>query len=301
VVWVDRQGTVQPLQAPPRPYQNPRLSPDGRQIVFSINEVGKSDLWVYDIPRNTLTRLTFEGNNTYPIWTPDGKRVVYRSLKKGMPDGNLFWRPADGSGSEERLTTSDNQHTALSFTPDGKILVYAEYNPITKWDLWTLPLEGERKRQLILQTPFNERTACLSPDGRWLAYVSDESERYEVYVRPFPGPGGKFQVSLEGASEIIWLPNGDLTYRAGANREKMMAVNIQTQPVFKAGTPRLIFEAPYASNATIGAWSPGYSASADGQRFLMLKAKEDPQREIMTQISIIQNWFEELKQRVPVK
>ena len=163
-----------------------------------------------------------------------------------------------------------------------------------------LPLQGERKPQPFLQTPFNERNARLSPDGRWLAYVSDESGRYEVYVRPFPGPGGKWQISTEGAAEVTWSPKGnELFYRTGEQREKMMVVDIQTQPAFSAGKPRQLFEGPYASDATAGSWAADYSIAPDGQRFLMLKAKEQQQQTALTQINVVQNWFEELKRRVP--
>jgi Tol biopolymer transport system component/predicted Ser/Thr protein kinase len=299
LVWVDRKGTARPLPAPPGFYHQPSLSPDGQKLALTIN----SDIWIYDISRNAPTRLTFDESSGFPLWTPDGKRIVYRSKKTamGMYSTNLFWRPADGSGSEERLTTSDGSQTPASFSPDGKILIYEEMNPKTYIDIWMLPIQGERKPQPIIQTRFNDRAACFSPDGRWLAYLSDESGRYEVYVKPFPGPGGKQKISTEGASEILWGKNGELTYRASPNREKMMAVNIRTQPDFKAEKPRLLFEGPYLSTLPANTWRPAYSVSADGQRFLMFKGKENPQNNAATQINLIQNWFEELKQKVPVK
>jgi eukaryotic-like serine/threonine-protein kinase len=300
LVWVDRRGIAQPLPAPERNYANPWLSPDGREVALNAIDGGRQDIWVYNLTRDTLTRLSFEGTgNSYPSWTPDGKRIVYRSQRSGQP--NLFWKPADGSGAEERLTSSENMQTPVSVSPDGRTLVYAELNLKTGYDLMAIPLDGERKPRIILQTPFDDRTAQFSPDGRWLAYISNESGRYEVYVQPFPGPGGKQQISTDGGAEILWGKNGELFYRVGANREKMMAVDFETNPTLRAGKPKLLFEGLYASNATNGAFRANYSVSADGQRFLMIKPIDQPQSRQLTQIDVVVNWLEELKQRVTVK
>jgi Tol biopolymer transport system component len=296
---VDRKGVAQPLPAPPHAYFNPRLSPDGRQVVFNIGEAGKSDIWIYDLMRDALTRLSFEGINAFPLWTPDGKRVVYRSQRSGAY--NIFWQPADGSGAEELLTTSQFLQTPFSFSPDGRTLAYNIQAPKTAYDIWRLPLDGERKPQLFLQTPFNERVQQISPDGRWMAYASDESGRYEVYVQPFPAPGGKWQISTDGGTEAAWSPKGnELFFRTGGQREKMMVVDIQTQPSFSAGKPRLFFEGSYANNTAGGAVSANYSMAPNGQHFLMLKPVQQQQSAALTQINVVQNWFEELKRRVPV-
>src|SRR5262249_17486363 len=150
-------------------YAYPRVSPDGRQVAVEIAEAS-SDIWVYDLMRNTLNRLTFQGLSTNPIWTPDGKRIVYRSTKTGVPGINLFWKSADGAGIEEQLTTGDLAPPS-SISPDGKILGYTGQNPKTGFDVMTLALEGDRKPQPFLATPADERGPYFSPDGHWAAYV----------------------------------------------------------------------------------------------------------------------------------
>ena len=308
LAWVDRKGAAQPIATAPRAFVYARLSPDGRQVAVAITESGRVDIWIYDQGRDTMTRLTFEGtNNNFPYWSADGKRVLYNSQRGALR--NLFWKPADGSGTEEQLTTGRLGQNVLSVSADGKFLVFTEQNPKTGFDLLTIPLDGQAgsgtrakpEPRIFLQTPFNERTAAFSPDGRWLAYVSDESGRYEVYAQPFPGPGSKYQITTEGASEMMWARNGEMFYRTGGNREKMMVVDIQTQPTLSLGKPRLLFEGNYATSSP--SFSPNYAVSGDGQRFLMLTAKDQQGREggAPKQINVVLNWFEELKQKVPVQ
>ena len=218
LVWVDRQGAVEPLAAPPRPYDDPRLSPDGQRVAFET-EVPTYDIWIYHIPRETLTRLTFEGANLDPLWTPDGKRVTFASPRAGGAL-NLFWKPADGSGPAEQLMESEHGQRPLSWSPDGQVLAFTELHPTTGMDIWVLPLHGERRPRPFLQTQFQESAAVFSPDGHWLAYTSNESGRWEVYVQAYPGPGGKWQISNEGGDAPVWAKNGrELFYREGNKRE----------------------------------------------------------------------------------
>jgi len=306
LVWVSRNAAEQPLAAPMRAYQFPRLSPDGKRVAAGLAEQ-ESQIWIYDVSRETLTRLTFEGNqNNSPIWTPDGKRIAFQSNKEGPP--NLFWQLADGSGGLERLATSEYPQVPNSWSPDGQLLAFIEINLTTGYDIWVLRLgnpsassgqvpsagSGQvRKAQPFLRTPFNESVARFSPDGRWLAYISDESGRFEIYVQPYPGPGGKWQISTEGGTEPVWNPNGrELFYRSA---DKIMAVDIATQPGFAAGKPRMLFEGRYQPSPVT---SPNYDVSPDGQRFLMIKSSEQAQA-APTQINVVLNWFEELKQKVP--
>jgi len=290
LVWVNRNGTEQPLAAPAHAYVGPRFSPDGRQVAVTITEQ-ETQVWLYDLSRETLTRLTFEGTaNNAPLWTPDGKRIAFNSNNEGA--GNIFWQLADGSGGLESLTTNGSLKAAGSWSPDGQLLAYHEVNPTTQRDIWVLRI-SDHKAQPFLRTRFDEAEPRFSPDGRWLAYISDESGRYEIYVQPYPGPGGKWQISTEGGTEPVWNPNGrELFYRSG---DKMMAVDIATQHGFSAGTPRMVFEGQYEK-----APFPisNYDVSPDGQRFLMLKPVDQAQA-APTQINVVLNWFEELKQKVP--
>jgi Tol biopolymer transport system component len=291
LVWVSRNGTEQLLSAPAHSYVQPRVSPDGKRIAVNITEQ-QVQVWLYDLTRDTLTRFTFEGStNSAQAWTPDGKRIAFQSTKEG-PQPNLFWQMADGSGGLERLTTSQSRHAPSSWSPDGELLAYVDSTPTTGTDIWVLRL-SDRKVQPFLQTPFNETAPRFSPDGHWLAYVSDESGRNEIYVQPYPGPGGKWQISTDGGTEPVWNPNGrELFYRTV---DKMMAVDIVTQPSFSMGKPQMLFAERYLP--TPGSL-PNYDVSPDGQRFLMVKPVEQAQA-APTQINVVLNWFEELKRRVP--
>jgi dipeptidyl aminopeptidase/acylaminoacyl peptidase/predicted Ser/Thr protein kinase len=287
LTWVSRNGTEQRLAAPIHNYVMPRVSPDGQRVAAGIEEAD-GQIWVYDLSRDTLTRLTFDGkDNVNPVWTPDGKRIVFRGAQS-----RLFWQPADGSGPAEELAKSELGLTNIpgSFSPDGQVLAFMEFG--SGLDLYTLSLK-DGKPQPFLRTPSNETAPRFSPDGRWIAYASDESGRYEIYVRPYPGPGGKWQISTEGGTEPAWNPKGrELFYRSG---DKMMAVEVTTQGTFSAGKPKMLFEGPYQPTPLT---ATNYDVSPDGQRFLMLKPSESAEA-APTQITVVLNWFEELKQKVP--
>jgi eukaryotic-like serine/threonine-protein kinase len=285
LVWVSRDGKEQPLAAPPRAYGRPRISPDGRKV--TVEQDGQ--IWVYELARDTMTRVTFEGSNNFaPVWTPDGSRIAFQSNNDGPP--SVLWQKADGSGGMEKLTGSEYTRFPKSWSADGQLLSFGEINPTTGYDIWVLDMK-DRKAVPFLRTPFYE-VGVFSPDGRWMAYTSNESGSDEVYVQPYPGPGGKWQISTDGGMDVRWTANGrELTYRNG---DKMMAADIATQPTFSAGKPRMLFEGPYVPPSELVSF---YDASGDGQRFLMLKPTE--QAQATTQIVVVQNWFEELKQKVP--
>ena len=301
LVWVNRDGSERPLLVSQRPYDFPRLSPDGQRL--SVMIVGATEnVFLYDIGRETLTEMVSEGSDGFAIWTRDGKRLTFRSSKTGA--WNLYWKPMDGPGAEEQLTTGRFIHEATSWSHDGKVLAFTEFHPETNRDIWVLPFEGARQPRPMVQTAFDEGGATFSADGRWFAYSSNESGRSEIYAQPYPGPGGptsadsgpqggKRQVSTEGGTEPLWAPSGrELFYR---HRDQMMVVEVKTQPDFAAGTPRPLFEGRYESGGID--FRPNYDVTSDGQQFVMVKGSE--QLEGPTQLSVVPNWFEELNRRVP--
>jgi Tol biopolymer transport system component/tRNA A-37 threonylcarbamoyl transferase component Bud32 len=291
LVWVDRKGTAQPVAAPARTYTQPSLSPDGRKLAVTI-QVPKADIWIYDFSRGTLTRLTFDGFSQRPLWTPNGQRIAFSSARGGP--ANVFWRPADGTGTDEQITKIENLRMHASISPDGKLAFYAVNNPSGHIEFGMVSLEGEHKTSVLLQGPFNVSVPKISPDGHWLAYSSDESGRWEIYVRPFPGSGGKWQISTDGGAAPLWAPNGKELFYVNGNQ--MMAVDVRTGPAFNAGTPKMLFEGSYDQRG--GGNGPNFDISPDGQRFLMIKTAGQPSAS--GQINVVLNWFEELKAKVPV-
>ena len=288
LAWVDRNGRVDPLPLPPRPYSNVALSPDGRQAAIQVDE-NTINIWIYDFARATFTPLTTAvgGSSQAPIWTPDGTRIVYRGTRLGFR--NLFLKTVDRTGPEERLTTKENTvQTPGAWSPDGKTQVFSEINQATGLDIYMLRLDSDGKTQPLMASPANESNPKLSPDGGWLAYMSDESGRDETYVQPFPQTGRKWQVSTDGGRELVWSKNGaELFY---TNGDKLMAVDVTTQPTFSVGSPRLLFEGRFRHSTT---GSAAYDVSPDGRRFLRVQPIEpDPPN---NQINVVINWFEELK------
>jgi len=279
-VWVDRKGNVEALPAPLRGYENANISPDGKFAAVQTRGPVYT-VWIYDFARTTLTPLTTQSSQA-PVWTPDGKRIVYRGTRAGFR--NLYWKASDGSGEEERLTINENVNTPVSFSPDGKWLTFTE-NSVAGPDTWILPMTGDRKPVLFQKT---SEAAHFSPDGRWIAYRSSDSGRAEIYVRPFQREGGRTQVSTDGGLEPVWSRDGrELFY---INGEKTMAVHVQTAAGFSAGSPRVLFTGRYLPSPN---GVSGYDISPDGQRFLKIQPTNPEQA--VSQINVVINWFEELK------
>jgi serine/threonine-protein kinase len=289
LVWVDRNGREEPLPLTPRAFSNPRLSPDGRQLALSIEDADRQDVWVFDLERDTEHRVTFEGVNESPMWTPDGSRLTFTSGQDGPR--NLFWKPADGSGVAERLTESNLRQWPSDWSPDGKTLSFMETDPSDYWSLALLRLEGEPRTEPLTRTRGRHNKPRFSPDGRWIAYASND----EVYIQPFPGPGGPRQISTNGGVEPIWAPNGrELFYLLPGRRNvaTLLAVAIETSPSVRSGRPQKLFELRYVPTD----YGASYDIAPDG-RFLMMKPSEDEVAPL--RIQLVQGWFEELRRRVP--
>ena len=304
VAWLDSSGKTQPLVATPGIYNSPRFSPDGRRLALAMISAKGRDVYVYDPQRDALSRLTFTGQGNNPLWTPDGKHIVFWSAN------SLWWIRADGAGEPQRLLESKNPLYTSSFSPDGRRLAYYEINPETKIDIWTLPLDltdAEHPKpgrpEPFLRTPFSEGSAVFSPDGRWLSYASDESGRFEVYVRPFQssqgGPGGKWQISTAGGDYSFWSRDGkELYYRGNDNR--IMVVDYTAKgDSFAAGKPR-VWSDTQIRPAAVG--SPPLDMAPDGKRFAVFPlsgaAAEDKGS---VHVTFLLNFFDELRRRVPAR
>lgn len=207
-MWVSHEGREEPLAITAMPYDRVQLSPDGTRAALDVmSEEENPDIWIYDLVRETTTRFTFDAaEDSGPVWTPDGERIVFRSARDG---GGLFWRRADGTGSVERLTSDGGIHFPSTISPDGRHVVFHEIHPTNSWDIKTVTLDGERIVEPLLATPFDERRPSVSLDGRWMAYQSNESGQFDVFVRPFPDvDGGKWQVSRDGGNSPVWARDG---------------------------------------------------------------------------------------------
>jgi len=295
LIWIDREGKESPVSQHKRVYGGPaRISPDGTRIAASIvGDTGNRDIWILEIERDAFMRLTSdEAADQFPLWSPDGKWIVYGS-DRGKSAQNLYRQLADGTGEAERLTTSDNRHVPWSFSPDGAILAFLEGNPKTGANILYLRLDvEERKPEVFLATAFYEADPFLSPDGKWLAYTSDESGEMEVYIRPFLRPGRRVNVSTGGRSYLPrWSPDGkEILYRTDGG---LSAVSVSVQDdTIRAQTPHQLFELKGAR------YSNMYDIAPDGNRFLFYRTAGET-KEQSQQPTVVVNWFEELKAMVP--
>jgi eukaryotic-like serine/threonine-protein kinase len=317
LVWVDRNGREEPINAPLRPYGYARLSPDGTRVVLGIVDRESNDIWIWDLERETLRRLTFApASDSLAFWTPDSRRIVFTSDRDGV--SNLYSQAADGTGAADRLTTSVNQQFSSSISPDGTLVVGFErlaigastlMAPGAAWRVRLYPMAGLASRpepgplpstapSLPAQTLFDGGWAEFSPNGRYLAYDSAEGEpgQSEIYVRPFPQvDSGRWQISTKGGTRPAWARSGrELFYLDASNT--LTAVPVQTSgSTFSAGKAVKVFDATYSTP-----YPPrSYDVSADGKRFLMLKDSTagDPDAPTLSMV-LVEHWFEELKQRV---
>jgi len=294
LLWVARDGATSPATDARRAYLGPRLSPDGRHVALGVEDDKGFDLWVQETERDALMRLsTDSGNESLAVWTPDGAKLLFRSAP-AEGSTRFILKPADGSGEGRALLGAGRLRTPGSISPDGASLAYTEEDLSqggTGADIWILPLDGTAPPEPFLRTEFDEASPMFSPDGRWVVFTSDETGRPEVYVRPFPGPGGKWQISTEGGDEARWAPDGtEIFFRSGG---KMMAASVATTAEgFAAGRPSILFEDVYDAGSVGFA---NYDVARDG-RFLMIRSEERP---APTRLSVILGWMSELGSGAP--
>jgi len=281
LMWIDRQGKIQPLLDTSRAYGFGNLSPDGQKLAMTIR-AANDDIWVYQLNRGTLTRITFGGGNSdYPVWTPDGKRVVYVS-ERGKSI-KLFSKPWDGSGVEEALGESLDLDPISweSLSPDGKMVAFGQHG-----DIWIMPLGDVKRPEKFIATPATEINPSFSPDGHWLSYISNESGQNEIYVVPFPHRGGKYQVSTSGAFYSRWQPDGKtLLYLSGS---QVMEVDVRLSPSFDFSPPRKIINLPQT-------WNGFWDVSSDGKRFVVGAVRSGHVQP--SQVNVVVGWFDELKKK----
>jgi Tol biopolymer transport system component len=288
LVLVDRMGTSRDVGTDTGYYYAPRFSPDGNRVAISRSTgfaSANADVWVVDLTQHTRTRLTFDTTADYPVWTPDGRRIAYgRGVLSGI---RISIVPADGSGPPESLVTAAGQWWPTGFEPDGRDLVYHGLRPGSKAEIWRVAL-ADRVPHQVLSGDFHNYDPSLSPDGHWMAYQSNESGRMEVYVRPFPGPGGRWQVSLSGGTEPVWSPaGGEIFYRSG---DDMMAAAVQVRAGFAVGGRTRLFNGNYAATQNS---VTNYDVSRDGKTFVMLQRVQGIEQSVFVTL----NWFDQLRQR----
>ena len=286
LVSVDRRGAATPLPLSAQAYGVLKFSPHAERLAMEVGGP-TDDVWVYEFARGTFIRLTTAGSNSRPTWYPDGKRVTFKSFREGA--FTIAQRLADGSGTEQRLITNRYSLVPGSWSPDGNVLAFQQSTASGNGELWTLPMNGDRTPKPFLQTSWTAWGPGFSPDGHWIAYTADESGRSEVYVMPYPGPGGKWQVSSDGGEEPRWSQSGELFYRNGT---KWMAVRVHTSPAFSAEKPQVMFEGNY-----INVMGIEYDVAPDGKHFVMIEANEP--NSPPTELNVVVNWFNDVKRQVP--
>ncbi len=318
LVRVDRQGKARAITEKRHRFRHPRLSPDGRRVAVTITNSNGNDLWIQEVDRDILTRLTFEGSSSIPIWSPDGMRLAFFNSNRAGA-ASVLVKSAGGGGEVEELARG--VRFPSSWSSDGRVMIVTDCPSVPRssprilerrgafrnktpgshhLDITLLRLDGDVKPEPLLGTRSNELQAALSPDDRWLAYTSDETGRSEVFVVPFPEASGKRQISTKGGTEPRWARDGrELFYRNG---DKMMAVAIDTEPELSPAKPVLLFEGPYAQGTSLFGFfdTPpytNYDVAPDGEGFIMIQQEE--RGGSRAELEVVLNWFEELKRLVP--
>jgi serine/threonine-protein kinase len=300
VAWLDGAGKTQPLLAKPGVYGRPSLSPDGQRLALEVTEGSGTDIWAYDWQRDTMTRLTFTGKATGPVWTPDGRYIVFHAAGEGISVTR-----SDGAGQAQPLIQSKNLQYPWSFTPDGKRMAFEDLGPKTSWDLWTVPIESDGagglhagKPETFLQTPASELDPVFSPDGRWLAYSSSESGTSQIYVRAFPDKGGKWQISNRGGGYPMWSRTGhELFFETLDNRVMAAAYTVKGDSLV-ADKPRVWSDKQLGGSVNS---LNNFDLAADGKRIaaLMPATEAKGAQTAENHVVFLENFLDELRRKVP--
>jgi serine/threonine-protein kinase len=303
--WLDGAGQTMPLGMAPGIYENPRFSPDGKRLAFELaTGMERADIWVKDLERDITTRVThLPGRNNWPVWTPDGKNIVFASFLQ--PASGMYWVRADGAGEAQRLTDTSLFQAPCSFSPDGKRLSYFQRSVDFRGsEIYTVPVEGDHdhprlgKAEAFLRSSSNDTLPAFSPDGRWLAYASNESGSRELYVRPFPGPGGKSQISTGGGSHPIWSRDGRKLFFLAPDWRIMVVEYTAGSDAFSPGKPRMWSQ---TSLPSLGGNYP-YDLAPDGKRFAVVMSSGTGEEQVqghIDSVTVLLNFFDELRRKVP--
>ncbi len=302
--WLESTGETKALQSPPGVYENPRFSPDGKRLAVALaSNPMRGDIWVKDLESGTMSRLTrLPGRNNAPVWTPDGKGIVFASYLHAAP--GVYWIRADGSGEPQRLTESKTRQVPRSFSPDGKRLAYTQYGADVHAEIWTAPFDGDRDQprlgnpEAFLRRSYSEIEPAFSPDGRWLAYSSDESGSRELYVRPFPTSEGKIQISTGGGSRPIWSRDGHKLFFLTPDWRIMVTAYVANGDSFTAAKPQVW--SPKALLDSGGNYP--YDLAPDGKRFAVVLnavATEEKEQKPIDSVAVRLNFFDELRRKIP--
>ena len=291
LAWVDRDGQAQIITPEPRPFQHPRVSPDGRYIAMTITGAS-DDIWTLDLQRNVFRRITFGGRNFMPVWNPNGRSVTFASIAgAGFP--TIHFSPIDGSGPATPLLEPGRATIPESWSPDGQHLAFCSAGADSNWDIY---LTGsDRSSTALLESRFSESSSAISPDGRWISFVSDESGESQVYVASFPDLSSRLQVSDGGGTQPVWSPDArELFFRTGS---QILVVEIQDQVSLSVGIPKIVVEKASTGRSPVPGY-PHYDIAPDGKRFLMMESVPMPR---IDHIEVVLNWFDELERLVPTK
>jgi len=298
LVWVDRTGREQVIDAPANHWVWPRVSPDGKRLGLHFHNPINMDAWIFELDHGPLKRVTDHPlQDGYPVWTPDGTRVVFWS-RQGGGAHNIYQRSADLSGGHERLTTSASDQAPFSWADGGRLLVFHQRSPDSGLDIGVLSMEGTHQSRLIIHGPSHESRPAMSPDSRWIAYQSNASGRWEVYVQPFPTLDSRWQISTDGGVSPIWGSDSrELFYRRGS---AVMRVAIEASArAFNYGTPAMLIDGPYVPEEETPSVGRSYDVGPDGLRFVMIKEQAQGTREAgAAPIVVIRNWVSEVERRL---